>query len=133
MSNEPTTGIAIIYERESGEQYRGPLCKTFACALQTIVPIEGDRVLGYGVFDVDPGSANHFITRHQGLARGELTAGDLTDAAAKNYRDGRAAALPAGHAAVRVSTLQWWRELATLNPADLIPRIDAMIAAAQAA
>lgn len=31
---------------------------------------------------------------------------------------------------VHVSTLRWWRELAQINPADLVPRIDAMLAAA---
>ena len=30
---------------------------------------------------------------------------------------------------VPVSSLRWWRELVDLNPADLAPRVDAMLAA----
>lgn len=33
-----------------------------------------------------------------------------------------------GYRAVPVRTLRWWRELVDLNPSDLAPRLDAMIA-----
>lgn len=37
-------------------------------------------------------------------------------------------AIPPGYAVVSHSTLNWWKELAIINPSDLIPRIDAMLA-----
>ena len=40
-----------------------------------------------------------------------------------------AAAVPEGYALVPVQSLRWWRELAEINPQDLVPRIDAMLAA----
>ena len=43
-----------------------------------------------------------------------------------------AAAVPEGYALVPVHSLRWWRELAEINPQDLVPRIDAMLAAALA-
>ena len=41
-----------------------------------------------------------------------------------------ALAVPEGYALVPVQSLRWWRELAEINPQDLVPRIDAMLAAA---
>lgn len=41
-----------------------------------------------------------------------------------------AAAVPEGYVLVPVQSLRWWRELAEINPQDLVPRIDAMLAAA---
>lgn len=41
-------------------------------------------------------------------------------------------AIPPGYAAVPHSTLNWWKELAAINPSDLVPRIEAMLDSAPA-
>jgi len=125
--------IAILFRADGGREFHGAPCRTLECAVTNIVPVEGARVLGYTVFEPEPAPAVDYRSRMLGgpLPSPTLTVADLVTAAAQGFRDGAPRA-PAGHAAVKIETLQWWRELATLNPADLVPRIDAMIAAAKA-
>lgn len=55
-------------------------------------------------------------------ARAALTATGLTEAQLEGLANGTMVVVPR-------ETLKWWRELVDINPQDLAPRMDAMLAA----
>lgn len=111
---------AMLYELSDGTLEHSERCKSVECAVKLINPLTdgGKTLLGHAVLYPNPSSALMWLHKQTDEVESILAAPQ---------------AAPAGMVLVPRETLKWWRDLVDLNPADLAPRIDRMLAAAPAA
>lgn len=106
--------------------WQGVYCRQAKAALEAVLSLHDDAPKGWKLVPVELTEAMRGVAWR--LIRGNLRPDeiwkDMVDAAPDDDPRYRAK----GSRTIPLSTLKWWRELVDLNPRDLAPRLDALIA-----